>query len=588
MLQFLKYVLATFTGLALFALVSFMLFFGIIATVSRDREVTLDRDSVLELKLDKPIEERAVENPFAGIPLPLAQFQEVLGLDNILEAIRKAKADNRIKGIYLNTESLDAGMATVEEIRKALLDFKESGKFIVSYSDAISEKAYYLNSVADRIYLNPSGLIEFNGLSSEIMFFKGTFDKLGVTPYVFRVGEFKSAVEPFIQQEMSPANREQTRSFLNSLHDHSLHNIAQSRNKSYQELKSISDSLKVTNAREALDHGLVTHLGYYDELLDYFRTELGEEDPTKKPNVVSLGRYKRVTSDDERRTSRNKVAVIYASGNIVDGEGDRGNIGGTKLSEAIRKVRFDKTVKAVVLRINSPGGSALASDIIWREVELTRAQKPVIASMSDLAASGGYYIAMACDTIVAHPTTITGSIGVFGMLFNLEPFLNDRLGITFDRVKTGPYADLPTLTRSLTAFEQRVLQQEVERIYEEFTSKAAQGRHITQEELKRYASGRVWSGVEAQERNLVDVLGGLDDAIRIAAAKAGLGDDYRVRRYPERKSFFDEFFKGMRDEARVHFLRRDLGEMFPFFQAYKKLEALQGIQARLPYDIRIE
>jgi protease-4 len=588
MLQFLKFVLATFVGLSLFFLLTFVLLLGIAASASRERTVTLTSDSVLELKLDKPIKERGTENPFAGVPLPIGQFSEKLGLDDILAAIRKAKTDDKIKGIYLNVDVLSAGMATVEEIRKALLDFKESGKFVVSYSEVSSEKAYYLNSVADRIYLNPSGLMEFNGLSSEIMFFKGTFDKLGIKPYVFKVGEFKSAVEPFIREDMSEPNREQVGSFLNSLNDYALRNIAESRGKSYQQLKNLSDSLRVTSADDALRYGLVTHLGYYDEVLDYFRTELGEEDKTKKPNVVSLSKYKKVKASEEESTSRNKIALIYASGDIVSGEGEDTSIGGTTYAEAIRKARLDKNVKAVVLRINSPGGSALASDVIWREVELTKAVKPVIASMSDLAASGGYYIAMACDTIVAHPNTITGSIGVFGMLFNTEPFLRDKLGITIDRVKTGRYSDLPTITRPLTDFEQRVLQQETERIYEDFTRKAAQGRRITQDELKKYASGRVWSGLEAKERGLVDVLGTLEDAIQIAAAKAKLGDDYRVRKMPEQKTFMEELMAGFQDEAQMQKVKQELGPLFPFFQTYKKLESMQGVQARLPFEITIE
>ncbi|CAN5752343.1 signal peptide peptidase SppA [soil metagenome] len=588
MLQFLKFVLATFVGLSLFFMLTLFLLFGIAAVASRDQTVTLDQDSILELKLDKPIEERSVENPFANVPLPFGQFQNNLGLDEILKAIRRAKNDNRIKGIHLYNENVSAGMATVEEIRRALLDFKESGKFIVAYSEVSSEKAYYLNSVADRIYLNPSGLMEFNGLSSEIVFFKGTFDKLGIQPYVFRVGEFKSAVEPFIQAQMSESNRQQTQSFLSSLHDHALGNIAQSRNLTVAQLRNISDSLKVTSAEDALRNGLVTHLGYYDQVLDYFREQLGEEDATKKPNVISLSRYKKVASDEGTSTSRNRIAVIYASGDIVGGEGGEGSIGGTKYAEAIRKVRLDDNVKAVVLRINSPGGSALASDIIWREVELTKAVKPVIASMSDLAASGGYYIAMACDTIVAHPNTITGSIGVFGMLFNTEPFLREKLGITIDRVKTGRYADMPTVTRPLTDFERQVLQKETERIYEDFTRKAAQGRRITQDQLKQYASGRVWSGIEAKERGLIDVLGSLDDAIQIAAAKANLGDNYRIRSIPERKTFLEEFMTGLRDGVQAKALRQDLGALFPYYEAYKKVEGLQGIQARLPYNLTVE
>ena len=588
MLQFMKFVLATLVGLSLFFLLSFIILISIAASVSTEPAVTLENDSALELKLDKRIVERSTNNPFSGMPLPIGQFQNSLGLDDILDAIRKAKTDDKIKGIYLNAELVDAGMATLEEIRNALLDFKESGKFIVAYSEVSSEKAYYLNSVADKIFLNPSGILEFNGLSSETLFFKGTFDKLGIQPYIFKVGEFKSAVEPFIREEMSEPSREQTRSFLNSLNDYFLRNIAQSRGKSFEELRSISDSMLVNNAEEALRLGLVTDLGYYDEVLNYLREQLGQEDETEKPSLVPLGRYKNVASSSPSSTSRNRIAVIYASGTIVGEEGDNESISGKEYAEEIRKARLDERVKAVVLRINSPGGSALASDVIWREVVLTSAVKPIIASMSDVAASGGYYMAMACDTIVAHPNTITGSIGVFGMLFNTAPFLEDKLGITIDRVKTGRFSDMPTVTRPLSGFEQKIIQQEVERIYEDFTSKAAEGREMPEERLESFASGRVWSGLEAKERGLVDVLGGIDEAIRIAAAKAKLGDDYRIRKMPEQKSFFEEFISGLQEEAELRFMRQELGSLFSYLRMYRQVEKMQGVQARLPYDILIE
>jgi protease-4 len=546
---------------------------------------------VLELKLDKPISERRQSADLLG------SGGATLGLVALKDAIREAKADDDIKGILLNLELVQGGMASLEEVRDALLDFKRSGKFIVAYHEIASEKSYYLSSVADQIYLHPQGSLEFNGLSSEVMFYKRLFDKAGIEPYIFRVGSFKSAVEPFFRENFSDSARYQTVSYLNSLNDHMLGQVAASRQIPAPRLKVISDSMLVHNAKDALRLHLVTKLGYFDEVQDYLRGKLGVK-ADKKPSVVSLSDYQRADKDDDEKegsTTGNRIAVIYAEGDIVTGRGSDDNIGSDKFAEAIRKARLDDKVKAVVLRINSPGGSSLASDIIYREVVLTKKVKPIIASMSDVAASGGYYIAMACDTIVAHPNSITGSIGVFGVLPNIQPLLADKLGITVDRVTTGKFSDLPTITRSLTAYEKQQLQLEVNEIYADFTAKAALGRHMPVERLRRIASGRVWSGTEGKQIGLVDVLGSYEDALKIAGARAHLKEgDYQVQRLPRTKSAVEKFFgrfTGGDDEeqaaAEARLLQAKLGPLYPALRQYQQLMQMRGVQARLPYELEI-
>jgi len=588
MLQFLKYVLATLVGLFLFMVIGFFLMVGIVGSISKDPETKLEANSVLKLNLNRPIEEMAADDPFDNLNVPgFSSTPSNVGLVQLKEAIANAKLDNNIKGIYLEANYPMAGYATVEEIRNALLDFKASGKFIFSYGEVYTEKGYYLSSVANRIFLNPAGGMELNGISSDYTFFKGTFDKLEIKPEIFKVGEYKSAVEPFIRENMSEPNREQTVSFLNSINDFTFQNIAKVRNLTAAELKNIADSLLVQKPADALKYKLVTDLGYYDQVDSTLRKQLKLEED-KKINYVTLSKYSKAPKTIQSNSSENRIAVIIASGEIVSGNGGRENIGSDKIAAEIRKARLDKKVKAVVLRINSPGGSALASDVMWREVTLTRKVKPIVASMSDLAASGGYYMAMGCDQIVAHPNTITGSIGIFGMLFNVENFLKNKLGVTVDGVKTNRYADFPNLTRKLTDFERDVIQRSVENGYDVFTSKAAQGRKMTQYDLKKLASGRVWSGTEAVQNGLVDKLGGLEDAVQIAAKAAKLKDnDYRVRYYPAKKNFLEELMSDMSEENEARAIRNQLGFLAPYAKTILQLKNLEGIQARMPYELEL-
>jgi len=587
MLNFLKYVLATIVGLLTFFFIGFLLLVAIVAATASDDEVKIADNAVFELKLDKPISERDPDDPFAELGFSFGGFSSTDGLDQIKASIRKAKTDDRIKGIFLNMTLVDAGMGKLEEIRNELIDFKKSGKFVVSYADVSTEKAYYLASVADKIYLNPLGTVEFNGLSSELFFFKNLLDKLDIDAQIFKVGTYKSAVEPFFLEKASEANREQLNSFLNSMNSYQLQNIAKVRGIGVAELKKVQDNLLVRDPEDAKKYKLITDVGYYDEAVAYMKDKMGVEEADKL-ELVKLEKYKKAKGNAEVSTSKNRIAVIYAEGDLVDGEGDDDNIGGQRFAEAIRDARLDEDVKAVVLRISSPGGSALASDVIWREVMLTKKKKPVIASMSDVAASGGYYMAMGCDTIVAHPNTITGSIGVFSIVPNISGFLNNKLGITVDHVGTGKFSDMPTITRPMTEVERQIMQNQINRIYEAFTSKAAQGRNLPQDKLKEYASGRVWSGIEAKERNLVDVFGGLETAIEIAAAKAGLGDDYRLKELPRRKSFFDELLSDFGAQAKEKAIKAEMGELYPYYKLYKKVEHIQGVQARMPFELDVE
>jgi len=589
--QFFKFVLATVLGLVVFSILSFVLLIGLGAALGSSSEKTVADNSVLELKLDKPISERKQSADLFG------SNSATIGLLSLRQTISEAKSDDHIKGILLNLGLVRGGMASLEEVRDALLDFKKSGKFIVAYHEVASEKSYYLSSVADQIYLHPQGTLEFNGLSSEVMFYKRLFEKSGIEPYIFRVGSFKSAVEPFFRESFSDSARYQTVSYLNSLNDHMLRQVAASRQIPLPRLHVISDSMLVHNAPDALRLKLVTKLGYYDEAQDFMRDKLGLKADKKIP-LVSLSAYESAEKDakESNETRGNRIAVIYAEGDIVTGRGADESIGSDKFAEAIRKARLDDKVRAVVLRINSPGGSSLASDIIYREVLLTKKVKPIIASMGDVAASGGYYIAMACDTIVAHPNSITGSIGVFGILPNIQPLLADKLGITVDRVTTGKFSDLPTITRALTDYEKQQLQLEVNDIYADFTSKAALGRHMDVGRLRRLASGRVWSGTEAKARGLVDVLGSFDDALKLAAGRAKLQNgDYRIERLPSQRTSVEKLLRRFSSDsdddneaAEARVLQAQLGPLYPAVRQYQLLLRMRGVQARLPYELEIK
>ncbi|WP_128548532.1 signal peptide peptidase SppA [Larkinella soli] len=586
MRQFLKYVLATVVGLMVFSFVAFLMLLAVgsaLSAASGD-EVSVKENSVLKLNLNSPIREIGVDNPFGGFG-PLNSEGDVIGLIDLKRALANAKLDPNIKGIYIESEYPQAGWATLEEVRNSLIDFKKSNKFITAYGEVMTEKGYYLASVADNICLNPTGALEWNGLEAEYIFFKGTLDKLNIQPMIFRVGEFKSAVEPFFRENMSEANRLQTASFLNSINDHFLQSISKSRRIGVPELRKMADDLTIQTAGDAVRAKLVTKAAYYDEVETDMKKAL-KIDAKKKIDFISLGKYENAKNYVEEGNLKNRIAVIVASGDITSGKGDDG-IASDRVAEQIRKARLDEKVKAIVIRVNSPGGSALASDVLWREISLANKAKPVVASMSDYAASGGYYMAMGARRIVADPNTITGSIGVFGLLFNIEGFFKEKLGMTYDRVTTNTYSDFPSLTREMSAFEKNRLQQNADRFYEIFTKKAAQGRRMPVDSLKALASGRVWSGTQAKANGLVDELGGLETAVALAAKEAKLKEgDYRVRYTPEKKNALEELIKNFTGSEEERMEAR-LGELAPYVKYLKMLDNLQGVQARLPFEMNI-
>jgi len=588
-MKFLGNVLAVIVGLFVFSIVAMLIFFGIIGLVasSSEKEVTLEKNSILHLDLNgRTLVERTSDedlvfgsftDPFGG--------ENTAGLVNLKKAIAEAKTNENIKGIYLNAGLFGAGQAGLLELREALIDFKTSGKFIVAYEEAYSEGGYFLASVADEIYLNPLGGIDFNGFSSEGIFLKGFFEKVGIKPEVFRVGEFKSAVEPFILDKMSPENRLQTQYFLDDINNHALELIAKSRGIAQDSLVRINQQMLVRKPKDAVTYKLATALKYEDEVHSILKEKLGlkEDDQIETINATDLGGM----AKSKNITSSNRIAVILAEGDIVDGNAE-GAISSEKFAKEIRKARKDENIKAIVLRVNSPGGSILASEVIWREMSEAKKVKPVIVSMGEVAASGGYYIAAPADTIVAQPNTITGSIGIFGILFNVQELVNNKLGVTTDVVSTGELSDFGNMARPLTEVERTIIQSSVEDGYETFISRVAEGRGMHPDSVRKVASGRVWTGTQAKARGLVDVLGGLDTAIGIAAAKIKAGEDYRVVYYPEKKPWFEELMLNFSDQVQVRILQTQLGDQYPLYQKIQRLKNYQGVQVRMPQEIVIK
>ncbi|MGZ8569996.1 MAG: signal peptide peptidase SppA, partial [Bacteroidia bacterium] len=540
MLAFFRSLLACLVAIFL----SFFLLIFIIAGIAAAGGDTIEvkDNSVLVIKLDHEIPERPVDNPFFNIPGLADEMNVPVSLKEILSYIKSASTDDKIKGIYLNVSMVQAGYPTLEEIRNALIDFKKSGKFIYSYSEFYTQKNYYLASVSDSIFLNPNGVFSFAGFHSEQMFFKGLLDKLEIEPKLIRAGKYKSAGETFINKSMSDANREQLTAFINSSYGDYLSKISSARKISVEDLKNIADNLLVKFPEDAVKYKLIDKVVYEDEIIKLLRTKTGKK-ADEDYSDIALATYAKTPHKTEK-TGKDRIALIYAVGDIMGGEGDEDQIGSDKLAETIRNAREDDKIKAIVLRINSPGGSALASDVIWREVVLAKAKKPVIASFGDVAASGGYYIAAPADMIFAQPNTITGSIGVFGLVPMLKNFWDKKLGITFDRVVTGKYADLGNLNRAMTAEEEAVIQQYIDKTYSEFKQRVADGRKMPIGKVDSIAQGRIYSGIQAKQIGLVDQLGSLQDAIDAAAKKANL-ENYSIKIMPKYKPDFRKVFRNM-------------------------------------------
>ena len=588
MKNFLKYLLASILGFIIASLVLFFIFIGIIGGMvsSSNKLPEVKENSILYINLNKEIVDRSANDPFKGFDFMSMQTKTSIGLNNILKAIENAKDDSKIKGIVMEVDAVNAGAATTNEIRNALLNFKESGKFILSYNDLYSQKAYFLSSVADKIYMNPEGLVDWVGLRSEVMYYKNILEKLGVEPQIIRHGKFKSAVEPFMLDKMSPENREQISTFIGSIWNYWVESISKSRNISVAELNRFANEMVIRNGKTSYENKLVDSLIYKDQFIDIVKKKLGISDK-KDISSISLDDYAKIpTPLKGKGLSKNKIAVIYATGEIVMGSVTEGSIGSDGISKAIRDARRDSTIKAIVLRVNSPGGSALASEVIWREMVLAKKVKPVIVSMGDVAASGGYYISAPADTILADPTTITGSIGVFGMYFSVKEGMNKKLGINVETVTTNSHSDFGSLYRPLTAEERAVAQLGVEDIYQSFIGHVSEGRNIPVARVDEIGQGRVWSGANAINIKLIDDFGGLKAAIKIAVKKAKL-DDYRLTELPKQKDPIQQLIEDLTGNTKISILKNELGFAYRQYNNIMNMVSNQGVQARIPYNIEV-
>ncbi len=574
-------------GIILLVFLSFVVLLSF-ASLS-DTKVIVSENSILKLDLNRVFYERVEDNPFASINPISGQTNNGLGLNQIREVLKQAKSDPKISGIYLNGGIPMAGHATLTEFRNALVDFKESGKFIFGYTELLTQKGLYITSIADSTLVNPEGFVEWKGLSASVSYYQEALNKLGLKPEVLRAtgNKFKSAVEPYLRQTMSDENRLQLDALIGSVWGTYLEDIGAARNISKDNLNALADDYALTNPEIAHKNGLIDGIAYYDEVLDVLVDKTGAKS-ARRLKFIGFEKY-RASYDTDRSGSRdNKIAVIIAQGDIVGGDGGEYSIGSERISKAIRKARNNEDVKAVVLRVNSPGGSALASEVIWREMDLTRQEKPVVASMGDLAASGGYYISCYADTIVAHPNTITGSIGAFGLFMTGEELMHDKLGINIETVSTNKYGDLGTFDRALTDSEKAILIASVDKIYGTFKERVATGRNMSIEMVDSLGQGRVWSGKDALDRGLVDVLGGLDDAIEIAKNMAGLDDDYSVVEYPKLEDPIARLIKELGGDIETRMIKNKLGEFSRYVDLLEKTKSMQGFQTRLEYDLVID
>ena len=575
---FFKSFFASLLALVVFTLIGFFLIVGIASAFSTEEPKVVAANSVLVLDLSNEFAEQVQNDPISEIVNK--KNGKLPSLSELVHLIAYAKKDDAIKGIYIKCQQNPNGYAASEEIRKALIDFKSSKKFVIAYGETITQKGYMVANVADAIYTHPQGGIEWNGFNYETVFLKGLLDKLEIQPQVFYAGKFKSATEPFRYTQMSEANKLQTNVWLGGLYNQFISNTAASRNLNADSLKYWANEGLIQTAYDASTTGLVDGLMYDDQVKKIISKKLHQDDQ-KDIAFLSMGDY--AGSVAIRGTGSGKVAVIFANGDVVMGKNQQGSIASDDFRVLLQKIRKDDAIDAVVLRVNSPGGSALASDIIWREIDLLKKEKPVVVSMGDLAASGGYYIACGADSIFANAGTITGSIGVFSVIPNVKGLMNNKLGISFDGVKTGQYADMPSTTRPLNATEQRFMQAGVDSIYHAFKSRVAIGRKKSIEYIDSIAQGRVWIGADAIKIGLVDRIGTLDDAIASAAKMAKL-KGYGIKAYPETKSFIESFMEEYKETAKVKAIKEELGgTQFELFKEIKSIQQMMGApQTRLP------
>ena len=597
-MKFFKIFLATLLAIVVSGIISWIIglgvLFGILGSMEPTVKAELTPQTIVKIDLAENISEAPAKNPMAGFDFASMTMAKNTHLLKVLQAIEAAKNDSRVKGIYLNFIGMgDITTGSMEEIHAALVDFKQSGKFVVAYNEGYSQGSYYLASVADKIYLHPEGHFSWGGLANTSIFFKGTLDKLGLKAEVFRptTCKYKSAVEPYIRTEMSPENRAQMQMIVDDMWGALVNTIAECRGLDAKDLMKWADELVITQPEDALKYKLVDGLIYEDEMEAKF-AEYGVEKGAKEEyNIVSLGEYM-VLNPALAQFNTPAVGIIYAEGAIYDGAGDDDNVYSINLVDVIKKARKDKEVKAVVLRVNSPGGSALASDVIWREIELLRKEKPVIVSMGSYAASGGYYISSCADAIIADKMTLTGSIGVFGMLYEGEDMLKNKLGITTDVVKTGSSADFGANVmgigvRKFTDRERMTLIRSVDKVYETFTSHVSNGRNLPMDKVLDIAQGRVWSGSRALELGLVDANGGLREAIAVAADKAGITEKFQVKEVLEEMSPMAQMMQTLNMKIKTYFLDRDTIEAVEYYNSLKRELVREGVQAYCPYTFGI-
>ncbi len=588
MKDFFKFTLATITGIILASIIFFIIMIAALSAVvaSGDKPVTLSENSILVLKAGTLIPDRGTENPLSGIDFMNMSFTPAPGLNEILRNIRKASADDKIKGILIENGLLSSGWATTGEIREALLEFRDSGKFVISYTDyLLTQQCYYLATAADRIYVNPDAMVEFKGLSSEVIFYKNALEKLGIDVQVTRHGKFKGAVEPFILDKLSEENKEQIKDYTGSIWNHILEEISEARRIPAEKLSLLADNLAGNIAASAWDNNMVDGLLYRDQLIDTLKSLAGVEQD-KDLILVTMTKYVKVPDPASVFSTKNRISVIYAEGNIVMDKGNETNIGGKHYAEVIRKERLDTTVKAIVLRVNSPGGNAIASDEIWREITLAKKDKPVVISMGNYAASGGYYISCPASKIYANPETISGSIGVFGLLPNAGKLMEKKLGLNTETVNTNRNSDFPSVFRPMNTYEKEVMQLSIEKTYSEFVDKVATGRDMTFTEVDNIGQGRVWSGTGAMKTGLIDEMGGLRAAIKGAAGLAGI-DKYKIKELPEPEDPYTRLLAQLSGDVRMGILKKEIGESLVYYKRIMELKELSGIQARLPYFIEI-
>lgn len=588
MKQFFKFTFASCLGFILSAFVLFFLFIFMIASIASSGDspepVNIKDNTVLQMKLNYPISERTIENPFAFYDPIGSQYENTLGFSDIVKALNAAKQDSKIKGIFLDISGAYAGMAHLEEIRNAMIDFKANGKFIYAYSEYYTQGMYYLASTADSVYLNPKGFLFFNGLNNEQVYYKGLFEKLDIEIDLIRPKDniYKSFGEPFIRKNMSDDNREQVKYFLDGLYNHYLNNISNDRNINPDELFKIANELKIKQAEDGVKYNLIDELLYRDQVIEKIKNAL--ETP-KKPYFVDFQKYAKQKHGYKRGSE--KIAIVYANGDITSGKGNDEIIGSERISKAIKDARENKKVKAIVLRINSPGGSALASDVIWREIQLAKAEKPVVVSIGNVCASGGYYLAIPADKIIAQPNSIVGSIGVFGMLPYTEKFFENKLGITYDRVNTAKYADLGNPNRPKTEAEKVFFQNNVDAIYTDFVGLVSDGRNLSVDSVRNLARGRVYTAVQALELDLIDDLGSFEDAIITAAELAEL-DDFGIREYPKPIDPVEELINTFASTAKSNVIKKELGSDYIHLKKMRELFEQDQVLMRMEYDFRIK